>query len=254
MVMLRVLLNAGAGDGSRINRQTKSGNTALHFACSGQHPEVASMLFLYKPDVYAQNDYGQTPITLGVRKLVAKVEAAQRMNKIQSTREQAPQIRLHSVGLEMGMDARSPRDSEAASGSAMFGTLQGSIMTAWEGYQRAWTSFAENYANVAGSENAIPFTSDSKTNAFRVQDVPWPYEIRSSIHGNDNIQLLLSHLAVSGPSLRSLLQQERLRWHPDKFAQMCGRNVVPSERDEVMSRVQVVCQLLNDIANKSSVR
>jgi ankyrin repeat protein len=60
-----MLLGAGAGDGKRINRVTNSGNTSLHFACTGQHAEVASLLQLYKPDVYATNSYGQTPVSLG---------------------------------------------------------------------------------------------------------------------------------------------------------------------------------------------
>lgn len=32
---------------------------------SGQHAEVADLLQLYKPDVYAINEYGQTPVSLG---------------------------------------------------------------------------------------------------------------------------------------------------------------------------------------------
>jgi len=32
---------------------------------SGQHAEVAALLQLYKPDVYAINEYGQTPVSLG---------------------------------------------------------------------------------------------------------------------------------------------------------------------------------------------
>jgi ankyrin repeat protein len=63
--VVRMLLGAGAGDGKRINRVTNSGNTSLHFACTGQHAEVASLLQLYKPDVYATNSYGQTPVSLG---------------------------------------------------------------------------------------------------------------------------------------------------------------------------------------------
>lgn len=60
-----MLLGTGAGDAKRINRVTNSGNTSLHFACTGQHAEVASLLQLYKPDVYATNSYGQTPVSLG---------------------------------------------------------------------------------------------------------------------------------------------------------------------------------------------
>jgi hypothetical protein len=32
---------------------------------SGNHAEIAALLQLYKPDVYAVNECGQTPISLG---------------------------------------------------------------------------------------------------------------------------------------------------------------------------------------------
>lgn len=68
-----MLLGAGAGDGNRINRVTNSGNTSLHFACTGQHAEVASLLQLYKPDVYATNSYGQTPVSLGKASILKEI-------------------------------------------------------------------------------------------------------------------------------------------------------------------------------------
>lgn len=45
--------------------------------CAGQHAKVAALLQLYKPDVYAVNEYGQTPVSLGTILFLVRLKRVQ---------------------------------------------------------------------------------------------------------------------------------------------------------------------------------
>jgi ankyrin repeat protein len=55
-------------NGVNVNVHDKRGSTALHFAASEGHPEVARMLLEFKAEVNSRNEDGSTPITLSVVK------------------------------------------------------------------------------------------------------------------------------------------------------------------------------------------
>ncbi|CAK9213106.1 unnamed protein product [Sphagnum jensenii] len=202
--VVRMLLGAGAGDGKRINRVTNSGNTSLHFACTGQHAEVASLLQLYKPDVYATNSYGQTPVSLGLRRLVAAIEEEQRLAQVQDLRNQP----LSDLLFREADWERQVNEGKGDVDRYKKGTHPASkptVQRMWDTYQAAWSDFVRIYGE--GTEGV----SSSKATVIKFKNVPWPFILRQGDQEGDD-ELLLSQLEVSGPELHSLIQQERLRW------------------------------------------
>ncbi|KAG0578452.1 hypothetical protein KC19_4G023900 [Ceratodon purpureus] len=233
--VVRALLGAGAGDGKRINRKTNSGNTPLHFACTGQHAEVAALLQLYKPDIYAANEYGQTPVSLGLRKLVGRIEEEQRLAQIQALRNQSRlTLLIHESNFERKINL-------GEHGTSMVTE----VWQKWEVYQTAWSNFLQKYGK---RDTDITSSNSDDGEEISFQDVPWPLmKRRASEDGED---LLLSLLHISGNDLHSLIQQERLRWHPDKFVQTFGSRLSISQRDAILLGVKTVSQLLNTLATE----
>ncbi|XP_024372464.1 uncharacterized protein [Physcomitrium patens] len=235
--VVRALLCAGAGDGKRINRKTNSGNTPLHFACTGQHAEIAALLQLYKPDVYAVNEYGQTPVSLGLRNLVGKIEKEQRLAEMQALRNHS-RLKL--------LVSESDFERQVNVGEHGQNTSETEILQKWEAYQSAWSEFVRKYGKKeSGISSSV---GDDGKQEINFQDVPWPLMSRKGSEVGE--ELLLSLLHISGNDLHSLIQQERLRWHPDKFIQLFGSQLSNLHRDAVLLGVKTVSQLLNSLANE----
>lgn len=117
------------------------------------------------------------------------------------------------------------------------------VQRMWDTYQAAWSDFVRIYGE--GTEGV----SSSKATVIKFKNVPWPFILRQGDQEGDD-ELLLSQLEVSGPELHSLIQQERLRWHPDKFLQLFGRQLSAADEDAVLLGAQTVCQLLNSLASE----
>lgn len=54
---------------------------------------------------------------------------------------------------------------------------------------------------------------------------------------------------LSKEELRQLLHQEQRRWHPDKFQQNFGKKIRETEREDIMSRVKLISQHINESYN-----
>ncbi|KAL2621961.1 hypothetical protein R1flu_002166 [Riccia fluitans] len=266
--VVRALLGLGAGDGKRINRQTKTGNTALHLACTGHHAEVAALLQLYKADEYRANLCGQTPVSLGLRELVKNLSRTVFLDAAQTRLDSSRRSRLHEVSdwhLQRDLDGSvTPSDDineiRKKSLRGLWSTYE-EYNTAWKLFSKRFTRLSEKQqkgtsstsSNVAGATNE----SDEK---IHFHNVPWPVTGLDLLHGRRKVdgsrvasgagpqRLLLAELGASGAILRSLIQQERLRWHPDKFLQVFGRYLLESDRDEILAGVQTIIQLLNSLA------
>ncbi len=44
---------------------------------------------------------------------------------------------------------------------------------------------------------------------------------------------------------RKRLRSELLRWHPDKFQALFGRNLKPDDADQIMAKVKEISQAIN---------
>jgi len=204
-LVVRALLGAGAGDGKRINRKTNPGNTSLHFTCSGNHAEIAALLQLYKPDVYAVNECGQTPISLGLRKLVAGIEEEQRLAGIQALRNQS---RLTLLIQEADFE-RQVNGGERNNFKHDYADLKVIASQKWESYQVQWSSFLQKYG--CNNPDPSPPIDESAKGVIMFQAIPWPLMERKG--STDGEELILGLLHISGHDLHSLIQQERLRWY-----------------------------------------
>jgi hypothetical protein len=204
---------------------------------------VASLLQLYKPDVYATNSYGQTPVSLaGLRRLVAAIEEEQRLAQVQDLRNQP----LSDLLFREADWERQVNEGKGEVDIYKKGTHPASkptVQRMWDTYQAAWSDFVCIYGE--GTEGV----SSSKATVIEFKNVPWPFILRQGDQEGDD-ELLLSRLEVSGPELHSLIQQERLRWHPDKFLQLFGRQLSAADKDAVLLGAQTVCQLLNSLASE----
>lgn len=77
--------------------------------------------------------------------------------------------------------------------------------------------------------------------------VPWPTQDGHTI----NPPSLREFLAFAG-DLKSIAKQElRRHWHPDKFSQLKGHKVLPVDKTEVLARVTLVSQILNEILSSN---
>ncbi|KAL3692097.1 hypothetical protein R1sor_005748 [Riccia sorocarpa] len=262
--VVRVLLGLGAGDRKRINRQTETGNTALHLACTGHHAEVAALLQLYKPDEYRENSCGQTPVSLGLRELVKHLNRTVSLDAAQTRLESSRRSRLHEVSdWHLQRDPDSSVTPSEDRNEIRKRSLRG-LWSSYEEYEAAWELFVKRFTNQSsikrqqepsGTSTQVAGSVGENDEKIRFHDVPWPVTGLELLTGSGKVdesrgreRLLVAEVGASGATLRSLVQQERLRWHPDKFIQVFRRCLSAEDRDEILAGVQTIIQLLNSLA------
>lgn len=87
---------------------------------------------------------------------------------------------------------------------------------------------------------------DNSVSLLRFADIPWPPE-----GSTDLLEFFGCDIDKSAPqSLQLYVRQQRIRWHPDKFAQRCGHRLHEADRIRIMDRVKTVSQMLNDLVAK----
>lgn len=168
---------------------------------------------------------------------MGKIEKEQRLAEMQALRNHS-RLKL--------LVSESDFERQVNVGEHGQNTSETEILQKWEAYQSAWSEFVRKYGKKeSGISSSV---GDDGKQEINFQDVPWPLMSRKGSEVGE--ELLLSLLHISGNDLHSLIQQERLRWHPDKFIQLFGSQLSNLHRDAVLLGVKTVSQLLNSLANE----
>jgi len=91
------------------------------------------------------------------------------------------------------------------------------------------------------------------SSSIHFDDVPWPYRNDASaatsgeLSRDDVVGFLFNDLDSGSADYKSYLRVQRVRWHPDRFAQRCGARLAAAHRDRILRRVKEVSQILNEL-------
>lgn len=172
---------------------------------------------------------------------MGRIEEEQRVAQIQALRNQS---RLTLLAHESDFERRVNVGERGNS-------LATEVWQKWEVYQTAWSNFLQKYGK---RDTDVTSSSCDGGEEIGFQDVPWPLMKRRAGEETDGEDLLLSLLHISGNDLHSFIQQERLRWHPDKFVQTFGSRLSKLQRDAILLGVKTVSQLLNTLASEQHTK
>lgn len=98
-------------------------------------------------------------------------------------------------------------------------------------------------------------TSLYKTDCFTAvgyDDVPWPCRSEVAAASGESLRnavvdFLFGEMDRGTAEYRSYLRVQRVRWHPDRFAQRCGHRLATDERERILRRVKEISQILNEL-------
>jgi NF-kappa-B inhibitor-like protein 1 len=82
-------------------------------------------------------------------------------------------------------------------------------------------------------------------------DIPWPDGVSKS--ADAVLEFLFCDFDEEETTLRKkYLRSQQVRWHPDKFMQKFGQNLLETDREKILEKVKSVSQLMNQITDNMS--
>lgn len=214
----QTLLHVGAD----VNKRTKEGDTALHKAARWGRVEIVKLLMLVGADAHARDKLGREPLQrTNVEEIIQMLKIHKRA---QACQDGSPSPRRQT----QSSPSKSRRKTDH--GSVADYDEEWDLADQRELYEVQWTLFASNKS----PERKITYS-----------DVPWP---GMSTSPEDIVQVVL-YGTTTAEEKKKRLRSELLRWHPDKFMALFGRDLKQEDADQIMAKVKEISQAIN-IASK----
>ena len=75
--------------------------------------------------------------------------------------------------------------------------------------------------------------------------IPWPYQPKEGIEQME--KFLFTGLVKGSEEYKKSLKKQRIRWHPDRFAQKVGQYLKKDDREKILDKVKEISQILNGL-------